>query len=283
MKTKSGKLERTFADQNMFVYLAKANLLAFEPAFHSRFELLYILEGSCDAIIDEKKVPVKKDEIVIVNKYETHYYIQNSSTISAYVLVADDFYMSEFYSVMGYKKIDHICRNKKCTLAIRKIFEDWFEAGTDNKLTNCGFFNLIIGKLTEYSRVYVENENKLNGADILKYIRDNYKESLTMRSVAEKFGYSEVYFSRKFNRLVGMNFRTYLNMIRMEQAKILLKNGDRTVADVAESVGFPNLVAYYRAKKKTYSTPPPPRKIMKIRNSLLCTVSDLCFSVHNYF
>ena len=256
MKQKSGKLERTFTDQDMFVFLAKHDLLAFEPAFHSRFELLYILEGSCDAIIEGRKVTAKQGEIIIVNKFETHYYIQNSLNISAYVLVADDFYMSEFYSIIGYKKIEHICRKKKCTLAIRKILEDWFEVGTENKITNCGFFNLIIGRLTEHCRVYVENKNKLNGTDILKYIQDNYKEDLTMSSVAEKFGYSEVYFSRTFNKLVGMNFRTYLNMIRLEQAKILLKNGDRTITDVAESVGFPNLVTYYRAKKKFT----PPRK-----------------------
>ena len=71
-----------------------------------------------------------------------------------------------------------------------------------------------------------------------------------MEKVAEKWGYTREYFSRMFNKLVGVNFRSYLNKIRLEKAEILLKDKTRRVSDVVYDVGFANTVMYYRALKK---------------------------------
>ena len=46
------------------------------------------------------------------------------------------------------------------------------------------------------------------------------------------------YFSSIFKKEVGVSFSNYLNKIRIEQSKLLLKNTDSSIVEIALEVGF---------------------------------------------
>ena len=58
---------------------------------------------------------------------------------------------------------------------------------------------------------------------LLSYIDDHYAENITLAFAAEKMGFSDSHFSKVFKKLIGINFITYLNMVRVEQAAADLK------------------------------------------------------------
>lgn len=71
-----------------------------------------------------------------------------------------------------------------------------------------------------------------------QYIRDNYKQAITLEDVSEVAGFNSTYFSSLFKKETGKTFLEYLSGVRMEQAKTLLKETNMNVACICEEVGY---------------------------------------------
>ena len=72
----------------------------------------------------------------------------------------------------------------------------------------------------------------------MQYIEVHYYEKVTLNQLAEMVYLSPSYLSRIFTRETGNSFNDYLNAVRINKAKSLLKYNDLRVADVANAVGF---------------------------------------------
>ena len=78
--------------------------------------------------------------------------------------------------------------------------------------------------------------------DIAKaYIEQYYMMDLDLDKVASICGYSPSYFSRSFRKYFGINFVQYLQQVRLDNAKQLLKSSSLTVAEISEKTGFQSL------------------------------------------
>lgn len=101
-----------------------------------------------------------------------------------------------------------------------------------------------------------ENDNQLI-VRIQAYIDENYGDpSLCLSRISDLFHISESYFSFLFKKTVGVNFSTYLEQVRMTQAKHLLETTDIKIADLYVAVGYNNLTSFRRAFKKKYGVAP---------------------------
>lgn len=94
-----------------------------------------------------------------------------------------------------------------------------------------------------------------------QYIHDHYAESITIKDVAEQLYIHESYFSKKFNEIVGENFNTYVNRVRIEHAKHYLKYTDYPLKEIAYLIGFSSNSYFTRVFTKNVDTSP-----MKFRN-----------------
>ena len=73
----------------------------------------------------------------------------------------------------------------------------------------------------------------------IEYLHKHYSNSeLTLKAVCEHLGISTSHFSSLFKEETGMTFLKYLNNIRMEKAKQLLRETDLKNYEIAERVGF---------------------------------------------
>ena len=74
---------------------------------------------------------------------------------------------------------------------------------------------------------------------IKEYIQEHMAEALSLQQVSREMGVSQTYMSRLFRKYENATFNNYLTTLRMEKAKMLLRNGDKIyVKDVAEQVGY---------------------------------------------
>lgn len=85
-----------------------------------------------------------------------------------------------------------------------------------------------------------------------KYIRDHYREAITLETVSEVAGFNPTYFSSLFKKETGKNFLEFLSEVRMEQAKGLLKETNLSVASICEEVGYSD-VKYFTKNFTKYS------------------------------
>lgn len=84
---------------------------------------------------------------------------------------------------------------------------------------------------------------------VLDYIDRNYSKDIKLESLATMFCYNSNYLGKLFKAHTGMYFNTYLNQVRMENAKKLLENGHK-VYEVAEKVGICDIDYFYKKFKK---------------------------------
>ena len=92
--------------------------------------------------------------------------------------------------------------------------------------------------------------------------------NLSLKWIAENYLYMNTdYVSREFYRETGEKFSTYLNRIRMEEAKqlLLLLGDEERIYQVAEQVGCSNARYFGQAFKK-YTGQTPTAYIRQYKN-----------------
>ena len=83
-----------------------------------------------------------------------------------------------------------------------------------------------------------------------------YWEPLGGEEMAAAAGLSRAHFSREFSAAFGESPHSYLLTLRMERAAALLRNTDRSVADVCFSVGLQSVGSFTSSFKRTYGVTP---------------------------
>ena len=83
-----------------------------------------------------------------------------------------------------------------------------------------------------------------------------YAEPLGVADMASAAGLSRAHFSREFRRVFGESPHAYLLTRRLERAAALLRNTDRSVADICFSVGLQSLGSFTTSFKRTYGVSP---------------------------
>ena len=83
----------------------------------------------------------------------------------------------------------------------------------------------------------------------LTYMNENKKNDLTVGEVAKAIGYSKSHLSFCINRAAGFSFSTLLSMLRIEEAKIMLKRSKRSILDISLECGFGSERSFYRQFK----------------------------------
>lgn len=90
----------------------------------------------------------------------------------------------------------------------------------------------------------------------IAYMKEKYKEELTLSQVATCVGVTPNYLSKIFLRHVGVNFSTYLNFLRVREAEILLLKTELQVTNISDAVGFADTSYFIRVfKRYTHCTP----------------------------
>jgi AraC-like DNA-binding protein len=83
-----------------------------------------------------------------------------------------------------------------------------------------------------------------------------YREPLEVKALARAAKLSPAHFSREFRREFGESPHQYLQMRRLERAAALLRNTDRSVADICLTVGLRSVGSFTTSFRRTYGMTP---------------------------
>lgn len=121
-------------------------------------------------------------------------------------------------------------------------FDDLFDDVVDIDVYYREVFELI-GELSQYNHIGPHVKKAL------QIIRNSFSEPITLESVADDLGLSKEYLSRLFKSEMAYNFKAYLTMVRMENAKTLLKTTSKNVHQIRELSGYQTPTQFLRAFK----------------------------------
>ncbi len=96
------------------------------------------------------------------------------------------------------------------------------------------------------------------------YIRQNFQKDLSLNEVSRQLDISPYYFSKLFKDETGSNFVEYVTELRIERAKRLLADRERSMKEICTEVGYGDPNYFSRIfKKNTGVTPTEYREGMK--------------------
>lgn len=73
---------------------------------------------------------------------------------------------------------------------------------------------------------------------LLQYISENYLRPLTMSVIAEEMHYSASYLSHVFKERNNQSIIQYVHYLKIRKAKEFLRNTNKSVTEISESLGF---------------------------------------------
>ncbi len=137
-----------------------------------------------------------------------------------------------------------------------KAFDYLLKPWKEEKLT--GLISEAIVNIKESSLENSANENlqESQKSAIKKYIKENYKRDISAGDVAGILGYSDVYFSKIFKQLFDDTFINYLTKVRIDKAKVLLKDVGFNIKEVGASVGYTDSNYFTKVFKRAVGMSP---------------------------
>ena len=125
-----------------------------------------------------------------------------------------------------------------------------------NRLINCDTLELfrseLINILKEYQKYLMEKSYLFSiSAQVRKYVEENFHNpNLSVNTLGEEFNLSPSYLSKIFKAENEISIPDYISKIRINNAKELLKNTDKTIQEIAEETGFLSSSVFIRVFKK---------------------------------
>jgi YesN/AraC family two-component response regulator len=91
---------------------------------------------------------------------------------------------------------------------------------------------------------------------ILRYLNANYKTEINFEEMAQSVGISYSYARKLVKEQTGKSLLDYTNILRIKEAKRLIRQTDQSMNEIAKTVGYSNVQSLTRFFKKYEGIPP---------------------------
>ncbi|UXP33116.1 AraC family transcriptional regulator [Reichenbachiella agarivorans] len=91
--------------------------------------------------------------------------------------------------------------------------------------------------------------------DIFSYIKDNLRDDLSNKALANVANVSEDYVGQYFKMLTGINPQDYIEYQRMEMAVNMLRTSKKSIREIGKEVGFKDTAYFCRRFKMMFGIP----------------------------
>ena len=222
-------------------------------AAHKRTDsiLTLINEGRAEFWINgQKKILSENYFYVMHSKSEMSYTVEEGTPWSISWIVTKGETIEKILNTMGITRENPYLYIPDPT-QLRNIMSEIFEkinrddliSKMECKALMYRFFAAIAQEVETFS-----NNPHLDGA--LKYIHKHFCEAISVQTVAQEINLHPNYFSKLFKKNFGISPVEYINRLRLDKAKFLLKQTDMKISEISEAAGLEDPFYFSRLFKK---------------------------------
>lgn len=235
------------------------NDIVYQPHFHRNLEFILCLKGEVFVSVSGKSTVLLPGQAALVLSNQIHSF-EVSGESKIWVAVFGEDYVPKFCSMIKGKQgeTSFFTLSEPILDMVKKCLIDT-EGGL---LLRKGCFYAICDEyLKRIPLVQVKKDNDFIVGQMLDTIALHYNENISLKTLAEEFGYEYHYLSRLLNKGYGINFNQLLNSYRVEAATELLQTTKLTITEIAEKSGFQSIRNFNLVFKQiTGQTPAEIRK-----------------------
>ena len=203
------------------------------------YGLLCVLDGMAEYLCDNIATTIKKGTIVYLEKNKRYKISTISGNIFHYIVIS---FNVENEPLIPIRTLPIIMNKVHIIEYFTRIVEVNAKKGTAHKLFECSIIQLILyDLLTEQIR---DDEFSQELLPALEYIENHLQDSFAIDILSTLCHMNISMFRRKFKSFTGMSPLKYINLLRIEKAKEMLKSELYTQTEIAESCGF-NTTSYF--------------------------------------
>ena len=254
------------------ISISLENIKDYPIHWHNSIEIIFVLEGTINVLIESGNYEVYAHELEIINCDEAHRIHSNEENkvlifhldFTFFEKYYDDMKNIYFYTNSSKEGAQHeekydVLRQYLSILACEVIqksenFDDQIEAVLVKLL-----FHLINNF---HYLTYDENALKENVMQfqryhrIIKYIYNNYMNKITLQDIANQEYLSSYYLCHQIKDISGTTFKELVNNVRVDESIKLLLATDKTISDISMDVGFSHARYYNKSFKDHYKCTP---------------------------
>lgn len=253
--------EHSFNTQE-FKILGGQNL-SFISHIHRSFELYLQTEGISEVVIDQKTYILKKGQAVLVFPFQVHSYKAIEKSEHKICIFSPEL-VPDYYASGNFIPTDNLFEFKE---EISKADSQLLFRSIAYRI--CGEFDKG-RKYTEKKNLF--SQNKI--IEILLYVNENYKQKCLLSDASKTVGFDYAYISKLFKKSIGLTYNQYVNYLRIQQSKKLLKSTDKTITEIAFECGFSCLRVFNRKFSEIVGTAPSDYRKNSLNNRALYRLQE---------
>lgn len=237
----------------------------YELHWHREIELLLVLQGSIRVQIGDKTYTFGEGQICVVNSREIHSTYSDDRDCIVIVMQLDMDYCNSSYAKFDCIKFENSTTNdvteirkymSKIVMELNKKREGYAS------LVSSYIKIIVVALVNTYNNEKIQGKDRVSSSDIdmlqqiTTYINDNYKNQITLKSVADEFSFSHYYLSHYFKDKLGITFIDYVNNLKINSAVTQLVDTNDSMVKIAMDNGFPSSKSFGSLFKKRYGVTP---------------------------
>lgn len=220
--------------------------ITFEPHLHSEVEIVVLFSGTAEAHVAGKTYTLFPGDAALVFPNMVHsYYAAEPLHVGKFIFSPTTIpeLNSTFLTTMP------LCPYVSDVPGLSAIAADILsEYHRSSPIVKRAYLSLLTGKLLEHCELEKHTHARRDTVDsILTYCQAHFRSEITLQTLSETLGISKSHLSHIFADKIKMDFRNYLNTLRINHAYTLLADTDLSMSEIAEACGFSGLRTFDRA------------------------------------
>ena len=218
---------------------------------HSMAELVILIRGSAVISIGEIRYRLSPGDAAVTFPLVPHSFDELSEDSEGLIAIFPPDIIPEYAGTFhGLQPENPVLPAAKTSVELRLAVDRLSRLNMDDDLPMCiAYLHVLLAGVLHnltYRPVYDYSERGL-GHRILTYISEHAFEEITLDSASHALGISASHLSHFFSEHLHTNFRRFINAIRIERARLLMRDPNLTLTEICDACGYSNMRTFRRA------------------------------------
>lgn len=269
--------ETNFYESDIFDISRERKVRSSMPSrhYHDAYEIFYLVSGELSYFVGDKTYYLVSGMLLFINVNEIHKLVNSSGAVFERItlqfkreFIADLLPKEGEFDVFSSFQADtHLLRLDGSEQSTVEGLFDWMLHESLRQPPGYAYYVkiLLIELLIYLKRKADSGQDQLAACPqqvhpkiiaIVNFINENYNRRITLDSISRQFYISPSYFCKIFKDGTGFTLIEYVNNVRIKEARLLLRDTDAKMGEIAERAGFESLTHFGRIfKELTGCTP----------------------------
>lgn len=257
-------LEKITYDHDLSVKVQLLNIKDYPIHMHTDVQIMYLLEGELSLKLFYATYRLQPGSIHIIHSEDVHSMKSITENNLVLVLSFDTNYFKSIFPhfittvfVTNIEEGSFAKRDVLCDQIFTIVAEAYDQSPGHAARTNNAAVALINTLMKDFRGFVIDplersfihkTSHDYMQVDrisrIIQFVYENYPYKISLTDIADQEHMSSYYLSHVFRKLVSMNFRDFLSMVRIEMSQVSVLSTNKSISQISQDMGFSDAKYY---------------------------------------